>query len=715
MTYEELSALAMDSQDFLCYIADTETYELLYLNKKTRETFNIKHHEEYLGKPCYVILQNKKYPCSFCTNAKLEEGKVLSWNTQNKRTQKHYALFDTLLQLNGRKVRIETAFDMSEHQEQVIRLSQRLMEEETLLHCIHTLMENVEIDEAINKLLEIIGTHYRAERTYLFELDYKTALAHNTYEWCVDKSLHELEKLQNIPLEALEPFIEHFQVHKELYVKNLEHEFEEHTEIYTALHRKQVKSMLMVPLYTKNIVVGFLGVDNPQHADLDFTLLHSVALFVYDDLKKRRMRQQLEHLSYTDMMTGLYNRNKYIERVAELEQMKLQSFGVVYADVNGLKQANDLYGHNYGDRILKSVATKLSAALKKDVYRIGGDEFIAFCPNISQQEFETLVAHLRKTALPQGDCSFSIGSLWKDKDIDVLREITRSDEIMYAEKQNYYKTMLPGRVNRRSAAAESVLSEIREGLFCTYLQPKVDLQTGKIVGAEALVRKHDHNGHVISPARFIPIYEHDGTIRHVDFFVLESVCQILAKIMTLGIAPLKISLNFSRVTFMEYDLVNAITTICDTYSIPYNYIDVEITETADKMDSDFFEEKLKNIRDAGFCVSLDDFGTNYSNLIILSLSEFSTIKMDKSLIDNISQNIKNRTIVEYLIKMINALKESVCIAEGIETEEQKEFLQQCGCMYGQGYLFYKPVPIETFLQLYEQNMKEHSSIVNEIY
>ncbi len=143
---------------------------------------------------------------------------------------------------------------------------------------------------------------------------------------------------------------------------------------------------------------------------------------------------------------------------------------------------------------------------------------------MEEQSFEHIVDTMRLLSLEDESCSFSVGSIWLSEKIDVLKEIAKSDEIMYAEKQSYYKTLQPGHSNRRTNAAEHLLTEIRKGCFCAYFQPKVDMETGKIIGAEALVRKMDDEGHLIPPDKFIPTYEYDGTIRHVDYFILESVC-----------------------------------------------------------------------------------------------------------------------------------------------------------------------------------------------
>ncbi len=699
MRSEELSALVMDNQDFLCYMSDIETYELIYVNKSIKEAFGFQSENDYLGKPCHLLLQNKENPCEFCNNHLLQEGEKISWDIQNKVTGKHYSLIDTLVNVDGRKARLEVAFDISQHYKTVESLTHKLTMEETLIRCIQTLVESLDIDDAINSLLGIVGEYYHSDRAYIFEFDLKNQVANNTYEWCSNPDMAEIDTLQNVPIEDLSPWLEGFEKAGEIFIEDLEKDCDRESALYHILKRQSIHSLMVVPLRANDTIVGFIGVDNPHELDKGLVFLHSVSLFVLDDIKKRRMRQQLEYLSYTDTLTGLFNRNKYMQKIEELEHNSLNSIGVLYVDINGLKRMNDVYGHSYGDSILQNVSRILCAHFENDVYRVGGDEFIVLCPNIEKQTFEHVVSAIRADSLDDSNCTFSVGSIWRDGKIDVLKEIAKSDEIMYAEKQSYYKTIRSGQVIRRSNSVEELLHEIRAGRFFAYFQPKVDMRTGEIVGAEALVRKTDKNNNLIAPDKFIPQYEYDGIIRHIDYFILETSCRLLKNLISEG-KPLKISVNFSRVTFMEHDMVEEISRICDEYEIPHKCISVEITETIDKIDTQFFDHKLNALKDAGFGISMDDFGAKYSNLLMLSTAPFSEIKIDKSLIDGICHSPQSRTVVEYIIRMVHELGLSNCLAEGVETTSQKDILLSAGCNYGQGYLFYKPLPVHKFLEVY---------------
>ncbi len=707
MQYNKLPALAMDSQDFICYMTDTETNELLYLNEMGRQSFGLMNSDDYIGKQCYKILQGKDKPCEFCNNDRLEVGRFIKWEITNPLVNKSFSLTDTLVMFEGRKVRVEMAFDITKQKGEVVDLSNKLSTEETLVKCIHTLTEKLNIDEAINSLLEIVCDYYKSDRAYIFELNHKEGTADNTYEWCDSRVLPDMANWQGVPIEYVAPWLDRAEKDGKVFITDLENQFDEKSEMNRKLRESLINSMFIAPLIRSDKITGFIGVDNPTENNQDVTLLRSVSYFVQNDISKKRLYAELEKMSYTDTLTGLFNRNKYSDTVRRFEEISPQKLGILYADVNGLKHANEIFGHAYGDSVIIGTAKVLHGYFGGNVYRTGGDEFIAFCENIEKSEFDSIVENIRKSSKINETCSFTVASSWKESNVDIQKELTRTDEMLHAEKQLYYKTVSRADVtgasseNLNSKAARELVAEIEAGLFEVYLQPKVELSSGAIMDAEALIRKRDKSGGIITPVKFIPVYEYSGIIRHVDFFVLESVCKFLREQIDIG-KPLQVSINFSRVTFMEHDIVRKISAICKEYDVPHEYIDVEITESIEKLDNKLLQSKMTSLIEAGFSVSLDDFGAQYSNLHMLSTMDFSLIKLDKSLVDEICVNKKSYTVVKNIIAMVKELNDLKCLAEGVETVEQRDMLMHFGCDYGQGYLFYKPMPIESFKEIYNK-------------
>ncbi len=695
-----LSTIVADNLDALCYMCDIETYDLLYLNKLCRDVFGLPNESDYLGKKCYKLLQGKDSPCEFCTNHLLTHEKPYTWEHHNKAINRVYSLVDCLVDVAGRKTRLEFAMDITSHHNTVNNLETNLETEKAINNCVQTLSENINIDEAIKSLLANVGNYYSAERAYIFEFDYKNNLTHNTYEWCKNPENGEIDNLQDVPLEHLSRWIDIFNNSGDFYISKLGEEVDKDSYEYKALEAQSINSLMAAPFKRKDgKVIGFIGVDNPENNLNNITLLHSVSLIVYNDLTKRRLHERLEQMNFTDTLTGCYNRAKYMQQVRDYEQNPPKRLGIIFADINGLRPVNDMYGQLQGDHFILKNAMILTEIFGKNVYRLGGDEFVAFCEGISEFRFSKMVQKLELSMTGENsDYNMSFGSVYKNGQMDISREIAYADELMAVEKQRYYKAKFDDGVIYKVGVVETLLNELKNGMFMVYYQPKVELKTGKISGAEALIRKRDNDGNVVPPNMFVPIYESEKIVRHIDFFVLETVCQILRKWMDEGIETL-ISVNLSRITFMEKNLVADVIQVCEKYNVPMNLIDLEITETSDKIDNNNLTNKIIEAKNAGLSVSLDDFGADYSNLKMLTSVEFSQVKLDKSLVDDICFDKKTKTVVEYAIKMCENLNMANTLAEGVETKEQQDALAEMNCKYGQGYLFSRPVPVDEFYKM----------------
>ncbi len=691
MSYDNLAKRAMDSQQYICYMCEIDTYSLIYLNETAKLAFGYTDENEYVGKKCYEALQGKAEPCDFCNNDKLKFNERINWVYYNQVLGKHFALTDTLLDIDGVPVRMEIASDISGHHMQVNDLELRLSREKVLVDCVRMLSRSEELHEAAENLLAIIGEHYDSETAAIFDFSGRESGANSVYFWSAEFQEKYVSRLESVKHDLFLIWEEH---EKSLLSGAIDDECM-FKSINDYLYKIGMMSVILTPLKKDGKMVGIIGVENPTRNTEDYELLDALSIFVMDSISKNAQRKHLERLGYTDTLTGAFNRHKYVETVGKLEKKAPESVGVVYVDINGLKNINDLFGHDFGDEVVRKAAEALRTIVSENVYRVGGDEFVVICEEIDENDFNERVFKLREHAANSEESSMSIGSIWKKGQIDIAREVSQSDELMYADKQSYYKAAIAGAATYKSLAAKELLEDLESGCFDVYLQGKVDLSTGKISGAEALVRKYDEDGNVISPIKFIPGYEYDRIIRHVDFFVLETVCKTIRSWIDKGRA-LKVAVNFSRVTLIENDVVSKMIAMCERYAVPTSYIDIEITESIGKMDHDILARKIEELETGGFSTSLDDFGAEYSNLYMLSEMNFSEVKLDKSMVDGICTNVRSRILVEFSIKMIKELGGMHSLAEGIETEEQCNILKECGCEYGQGYYFYRPMSIEDF-------------------
>lgn len=700
------SRMILDKMDHMVYLTDMDSHQLLYINQFGKQLYKINDDSEYEGKMCYQVLQGKDSPCSFCTNAKLREHGSYTWLNHNQVLDEYFIIKDKMIQKDGRNLRFETAYNVTSTEQQKKELEMKLTNEETLICCIKTLEENHDMETAIHKLLEIIAKFYNGDCAYIFEVDTGRRIVRKTYEWCTGRG--GCSESQSISETGAEKWLELLRNKDGVLISESDPDGERQLEGYEILKLRNVSSVAAVPLTEKGKVTGFIGVDHPRNDTQGLLLLKSVASFVLNDIQKRRMMKKLEQMSYIDSLTGLENRNKYFQVLQELEEFPVKNLGVVFLNLNGLKLVNDSYGQNYGDQLICNAATVLAEIFREHVYRTGGDEYVVLCPEISKEEFEHRVALLRKETEHNQELNVSIGAAWDPGKRGIKEQIGYAEDLMYIEKQSYYKKTLNVEYNRRSAIAKKLIRDIENGRFVVHLQPKVEMETGQIIGAEALVRKVQKNGTLIMPDSFIPIYELENIISYVDLFVLEEACKIIRQWEQAAVTSLTVSVNLSRVTLMEKDIVNRILNICRKYDVEPEKICIEITESSSKIRLEELSRLAGEIIEAGFKISLDDYGTKYSNLAILSAIDFNEIKLDKSLIDGLETNEKSQVLVRYVILMCRTLNHMIPIAEGIETEGQIDILKNLGCSFGQGYYFSKPIPVGKFFQRYLQAEAEIS-------
>ena len=263
------------------------------------------------------------------------------------------------------------------------------------------------------------------------------------------------------------------------------------------------------------------------------------------------------------------------------------------------------------------------------------------------------------------------------------------------EKQKWYDQKDEHSYKWSTLTRELVKKDIEDGMFFVYLQPKVDYSNDRCYGAEALVRyaKPDNLANVID------CLEKSRNIKYMDLFVLENVCKMLIRWKKEGYNLIPVSCNFSRISLLEEDMPERINAIVESYGVPKDMIEIEITESVGEMEHEMVTRIANKLHTAGFRIAMDDFGTKYSNVSILSSMKFDVIKLDRSMVYNIDKNIASRTILRHLVEMCTDLGVE-CIAEGVETKEQAEYLKEMGCNHIQGYLYSKPVNIESFEQVY---------------
>lgn len=315
------------------------------------------------------------------------------------------------------------------------QIRERLEIETTLNRCVAKLSSNNDVDAGISNLLETINGYFAADRTYIFEIDFSRNVLVNTYEYVRGQVTAQKDNLQEVPVEVIDVWMQNFRQGRSYYMSDLEQERGKPS--YEMLKAQQVWRLLAVPLMKGGAVVGFLGVDNPRAHYDDATLLASIQFFVTNSLDRKKQQAYLEKLSYRDMLTGLYNRNRYIERLEAYKQVQDQQIGAIYIDLNGLKKVNDEQGHRAGDELIVRAAGTIAGIFAEDAYRVGGDEFVVILLDVSREDFARKTEQLRRQ-MQENSVDASIGGVWQASTENLEDLLRRADENMYREKKRYY-------------------------------------------------------------------------------------------------------------------------------------------------------------------------------------------------------------------------------------------------------------------------------------
>ena len=322
-----------------------------------------------------------------------------------------------------------------------VESEQELERSSTLIRCVTELSSNQDVDAAINRLLEIIDIYFKGDRTYIFEIDEERQIVHNSYEYAAEGVSKEIDNLDEVPIQIIASWIEKFHKQGSFYISNLDQEKDREDErAYECLKAQNIDSLIAVPLVREKEIIGFLGVDNPREHYRDFPFLSSVQFFIMNRLDTKTRQEELQYLSYRDVLTNLYNRNRYMSVLENYQQHKeegIQKIGVAYMDLNGLKKINDEQGHEAGDSFIRRAAQQIVAVFPEHTYRIGGDEFVVIYPDVEERQFAHLITQLQHN-VKEHKVSLSYGIVWKDSCMDLEVLLKEADQKMYEDKKRYY-------------------------------------------------------------------------------------------------------------------------------------------------------------------------------------------------------------------------------------------------------------------------------------
>ena len=443
------------------------------------------------------------------------------------------------------------------------------------------------------------------------------------------------------------------------------------------------------------------------------------AVFVFRDVSAARlMALQMTHSAEHDFLTGLPNRMLLNDRISQAIAMAPQhskQVAVLFLDLDGFKHINDSLGHPIGDKLLQSVAQRLVQCVRVSdtVSRQGGDEFVVLLSEADQWEDAATVARRMLGSVAEAHpidnhdlyVTTSIGvSVFPEDGVDPETLVKNADTAMYQAKENgrqgvkFFMPAMNVRAVERQSLEESLRRALERNEFVLHYQPKINLNTGSISGAEALIRWTHPTRGLVSPAQFIPIAEDSGLIVRIGSWVLRAACEQAQAWVATGLPMSSMAVNVSAMQLHDEGFIEDLFRILDDTGFDPGSLELELTESVLMKHTDSAAAILQTLRERGIQVAVDDFGTGYSSLSYLRRLPIDALKIDQSFVSEITSGSGDSSIVTAVISMARSLKLRA-VAEGVETREQLAFLKSRDCDEAQGFYFSRPMPPDRFAAL----------------
>lgn len=445
---------------------------------------------------------------------------------------------------------------------------------------------------------------------------------------------------------------------------------------------------------------------------LFFMVMHYIKQY----FSMKRHTQELSEKAGRDELTGAYNAGKFTLEAQAVLDKNPEKIAVQYIDFENFKYVNDVFGYDYGDSILKKYVEIVTETLREGEFlaRNVADRFLVLRRYTDKEELlesqkqvdrrfmeeAELLPKKHSITIACGFCCLEDAAECKDVKALVNRANYAQKTVKNHSTSHYafYDEGIREKMIMERHMQERMDEALAEKEFIVYMQPKVLPQDGSIHGAEALVRWQMPDGSILPPGRFVPVFEKNKEIGRLDQYVFEEVCRWLRNRLRQGLPIVPVSVNVSKTRFYTPDFTKCYAAIKNQYEIPDKILEIEFTETVIFENQDYMREIVKELHQNGFICSLDDFGTGYSSLGVLKNMAFDVLKLDGSFFRDSKDVERERKIISGVIAMIHNL-EIQTVAEGVEKEEQVDFLKRIGCDLIQGYYYYKPMPMAAFESL----------------
>lgn len=569
---------------------------------------------------------------------------------------------------------------------------------------------------AIDTLLSVVGTLLEINHLIIFEVSDDKKWIDATHEWAQRNELLLEEKISHMSYEK----------HKKgmLFLKNLNHRFvsENDGDVYVPEYfanenTTKLRRIIQFGIYDKDEFVGYLSALSYEKgkgwSKMVIDTLAMVTKIVGESIIRDRTLRKSILTSQRDQLTNTYNFNAFLNETNRVHiENREKKYAIMYIDVNQFKLINETYGYSAGDFILIEMGRMINRECGEGaiVSRVTGDKFLACVEYQDEQNINEIADRISESGKKIEDDTGAVYKLtivigtyvMQNGDSAIMAVDKANIARKNAQRKHILYSLYQDEMHNEIAEEKEIEDVMEEALvareFKVYYQPKYNLTTGRVYGCEALSRWDRKGKGIVNPSAYIPVFEKNGFIKKLDYYVFEEACALVRNLMDDKKEVYPISVNFSRIHFNNDQLPEFLLETVKKYRVKPESFEIEITETALRQVDEHFRSVLSKIKEYGFSISVDDFGSGLSALNMLSDFKFDVLKIDKDFFHNQSTTEREKIVISSIAEMAEKLgMELIC--EGVETETQADFLESVGCHHAQGFLFSRPLPVGEFLRL----------------
>ncbi|MDE7264120.1 MAG: EAL domain-containing protein [Anaeroplasmataceae bacterium] len=677
-------------------IIELDTLKIVWMNQAGISRFGQINADER----CFEYLYGVKAPCAHCKKEEYSKNFSKLRNQGLPNYSEDHTIFyiyknkKVLTEIDGKKYMIVTFYDEEKPEKESGTNFEGKQLYETLLSEVNRINLSKPILEQMQEMICIIKKLFEARKVSIREYRNSEEIKEPIIVQDEDfQGVQDYAFLSNV-IEQEPKYKHQLQTNHfiELSLQELITKFpNEFSQFKTSSYMNYLIMVWNIDDYWYHLIIENYKLSYKDKGIYD--VMHNYLSFI---LRSFIYHRALYNLGNKDLLTGLSSRNKYNVDITERYTKIHKNLGVAFIDLDRLKEVNDSFGHEVGDKLLRSTADILTSAFTTgEIYRIGGDEFVVICTDSSKKEFEESLQKFEKDATT-AEIFYSCGYCYQNNHTSITDLITKAEKKMYASKREHHCENVIN--SEQKAFIDKFYEDVHKGNYFIVLQPKFNPQTGKLEGAEALIRGYNPLHEVIYPHTFIPSFEKYNCMDVLDYYMIEEICKLQKHIIEHQKTTIPISINISKNSLFLNSLEEDIIKLVNQYDIPRNVIHLELAEklniTTEELEH--FSNKL-NLQ--GIKLELADFGLHFYNLGFLSDDVFSIVKIASSIVNKLAHDSVSMRIMEFIIKECHE-KNVIVLAEGVESEEELEAIKKIKVDLAQGFYFEKPMQIKEFLGKY---------------